>query len=382
MLKVLFISAWYPTRFNKTHGIFVKRQASAVAGQNKVAVIHVYGDQNFSEDLRIESSENEGFFEVFVFYKKKKNNPLKKFTNYKNYYFKGLEYLQKHWGSPDILHANVLFPTGIAAIEISKKLNIPFVVSEHWTGYHPEDGNYSGFVKKHFTKKAASQASAIITVTENLKQAMLNHGLHSKYYIVPNVVDTSVFNVQENTVQAKKRFLHVSSLDERQKNTGGIISVFSKSERLNKETELIIIGDGEDRNRLEKQAGHLLGKSIFFVGQKFGPILASEFNRAASLVLFSNYENLPVVILEALCCGTPVISTAVGGIKEFVEEDAAIFVNPGDQTALENAMLAMLNRNDATARKEISAKYSKRFSNETIGKELNDIYLAVTKNNM
>lgn len=379
MLKVLFISAWYPNPFNKTHGIFVKRQAEAVAIHNKVAVIHVFGHESYSDKIKIEVSETNSVFEVYVLYRKKNTGPFSKFSDYKNYYLKGLDYLLKNWGTPDLLHVNVLFPTGIAALEISKKLNIPFIVSEHWTGYHVEDGNYSGLIKKYFTRKAVKKSSSIITVTENLKQAMISHGLNADYRIVPNVVNTRIFKHENIAQKDLTRFLHVSSLDARQKNVEGIISAFKTINSENKQTELVIVGEGENRKQLEKLSGDLLNKSIFFIGQKFDTELASEFNKASALVLFSNYENLPVVILEALCCGTPVITTDVGGIKEFAKEDETSYVKPDDDKALIQAMQKNISENGKADRKKISEKYQIQFSNETIGKKLNDIYLQVSK---
>jgi L-malate glycosyltransferase len=121
--KVLFISGWYPTPQNKTHGIFVKRYAEAISLQNNVAVIHAVGDESFADEVKIEGKTVNNVFEVFVYYKKKHSNPLSKFVNYKKNYLVGLDYLLQNWGKPDLLQVNVFFPAAIAALEIAKQLN-------------------------------------------------------------------------------------------------------------------------------------------------------------------------------------------------------------------------------------------------------------------
>jgi glycosyltransferase involved in cell wall biosynthesis len=377
---VLFISSWYPNPHNKTHGIFVKRTAEAVALANKVSVIHVYGHESFPDEVRIESKTENNVEEIFVFFKKKHTNPFTKFLNYKRYYEQGLNYLLKHSGSPDLIQLNVLFPAGIAAYELAESLKIPLVVSEHWTGFHPEDGSYHGLIQKYFSIRAARRAAHIVTVSKNLQEAMIAHRLKGNYSVIPNVVNTEVFKCVPR-LKPIFRFLHVSSLDPRQKNTGGIINAFKKLNQANSETELMIVGNGENKTALEEKAGKLLNRSIFFAGQRLGAALADEFNEAHCLVLFSNYENLPVVILEAMCCGVPVISSDVGGIKEFLKPEHGMLVSPLDENGLLEAMKKMIVENKKYDREKISAYGAQHFCYQKISDMYSQVYEDVLKNN-
>jgi glycosyltransferase involved in cell wall biosynthesis len=375
---VLFISSWYPNPHNKTHGIFVKRTAEAVALTNKVSVIHVYGHESFQDEVRIESRTENNVYEIFVFFKKKSVNAFTKFRNYKRYYEEGLNYLLKQVGSPDLIQVNVLFPAGIAAYELAEALNVPLVVSEHWTGFHPEDGGYRGFIQKYFSMRAVRRASHIVTVSKNLQDAMISHRLKGNYSVIPNVVNTKIFNCSPK-LKPIFRFLHVSSLDSRQKNTEGIIDVFKILHQSDPDTELMIIGNGENKEELEHRAGKLLNRSVFFAGQKFDKALAEEFNEAHCLVLFSNYENLPVVILEAMCCGVPVISSDVGGIKEFLKPEQGMLVPPVNEGGLLEAMKKMLAENKNYDREKISAYGAQNFSYEKIGGMYSKVYEEVFK---
>jgi glycosyltransferase involved in cell wall biosynthesis len=251
-------------------------------------------------------------------------------------------------------------------------------VSEHWTGYHEADGSYKGFIKKYFTRLAAKKASAIVTVTNNLQHKMQQHRIKGNYRVIPNVVDTSVFNYSPVKKQGRFRFLHVSSFEEEQKNVAGLLEVFK---RLNKEQafELFLVGDGPGRKKLEEQAGSLLNRSVFFTGQKFGADLALEFNSADCFVLFSNYENLPVVLLEAMCCGLPIISTDVGGIREWVHDEQGILIEPGDEAALLKAMKEMSASNERYDRKKISDTACISFNYHKIASEFTTVYNEVLK---
>lgn len=373
--KVLFISSWYPNPQNKTLGIFIKRAAEAVSLHNKVAVIYVHGHESFQDEFKIEAKEDNGIYEVYVFYKKKKRNPLTKFLNYRNFYLKGLDHLLQHWGKPDIIHLNVLFPSGIAAMAISKKIKVPYIACENWTGYHPEDGNYFGFFRKYFTKLTAKKAAAIVTVSEHLKNGMLSHNLKGNYKIIPNVVNTAFFRCDPHLNESKFRFLHVSSLDARQKNVEGLIDVFTKlHEKTNNAIELVIIGDGENRKALEKRCGKLLNSSIFFEGQKFDDSLANAFNKAHCFVLFSNYENLPVVVLESICCGTPVIISNVGGTYEYMNEDLGYLVPAKNNEELSKAMQKMIYENKSFDRKKISRYGEENFSYKRVSELFTALY--------
>ena len=373
--RILFLSSWYPNPDNKAFGIFVKRAAEAASLYNKVAVLYVHGQETLQHEMKIEAKEEKGVLDVYVFYKKKKRNPITKFFDYKKYHREGLEYVLKNWGKPDIIQLNIFYPAAIAALYISKIIKVPFIACEHWTGYHPEDGSYGGFLRKYFTKRAAEKAKAIITVSEDLKSRMEKFELKGNYKVIPNVVNTEVFKCAPKLNSEKFRFLHVSSLDPRQKNVEGLIDVFKELNNKINNTELIIIGNSENKEALEKRCGSFLYSSIFFLGQQFDQALADEFNKANSFVLFSNYEStLPVVALESICCGTPVIVSNVGGAHEYMKEELGYLVPPKDHSALLATMQKMIAENMRFNREAISNYGKENFSFNRIGKLLSEVY--------
>src|SRR5690606_28344692 len=106
---------------------------------------------------------------------------------------KAYTYYIEKYNTPDIVHVHVLTRSALLALYLWKFKKIPYLISEHWSGYFPQNGAYKGFLKKAFTKYVIKNTKAVSTVSEYLAKAMKKHGLNSHYEIIPNVVATSIF---------------------------------------------------------------------------------------------------------------------------------------------------------------------------------------------
>src|SRR4030095_1397773 len=84
-------------------------------------------------------------------------------------------------------------------------------------------------------------------------------------------------------------------------------------------TVLRIAGDGEHRGRLERKAAELgLGPAVAFLGSRDAAGGRTLLRGAAALIVPSTYEGMPLVILEAMEAGVPVVASRVSGIPEVV----------------------------------------------------------------
>ena len=86
---------------------------------------------------------------------------------------------------------------------------------------------------------------------------------------------------------------------------------------------------------------------------------------------------MPCVILEALCCGLPVITSNVGGIPEVINENNGIVISVYEKEALQKAMIDLYNNYHKYNKEKISSDAIAKFSYETIGKKIQDIYKEV-----
>lgn len=103
---------------------------------------------------------------------------------------------------------------------------------------------------------------------------------------------------------------------------------------------LVFIGDGELRDTLEHRIDQLnLRSRVRFMGYRDSDAVRQQILDARVMVLSSFAEALPVVLMEALALGRPVISTAVAGIPELVQPHLnGWLVPPGDASSLASAM--------------------------------------------
>mgnify|MGYP005841679349 CR=1 FL=1 len=123
----------------------------------------------------------------------------------------------------------------------------------------------------------------------------------------------------------------------------GLPVLLEAAERLVKEDaefELVLVGDGPLRGMLEATTarGALAGR-VRFTGALGAEAVRAEIRAARLLVLPSLAEGLPVVLMEALALGRPVVATRVGGVAELVEPGAnGWLVEPGSAEALAGAL--------------------------------------------
>lgn len=104
---------------------------------------------------------------------------------------------------------------------------------------------------------------------------------------------------------------------------------------------LTIVGDGPDRPALEALAAPM-GKAVQFTGSLSQDDVAAQLAMCDALVLPSFAEGVPVVLMEAMAAGLPVVATRVAGVPELVEDGVSgLLVPPGDRDALGSALLAI-----------------------------------------
>jgi glycosyltransferase involved in cell wall biosynthesis len=225
-------------------------------------------------------------------------------------------------------------------------------------------------------------ASAVSTVSINLAKAMQNHGLHNRnYMILPNVVDTEAYiPVFDKTSRSKKRFVHISCFEDRSKNITGLLRTISKLSELRSNFECLMIGEGIDLEKMKRFAAQsgLTETQVKFTGLLENEELISAYQDADFMVMFSNYENMPVVISESFSCGLPVVATSVGGIPEYVTPENGRLVSAADEEALLNALIYMLDHYQEFDKKKIRQYAVEIFGKKVVADKLRELYSFVT----
>ncbi|MDD2754802.1 MAG: glycosyltransferase, partial [Methanothrix sp.] len=385
-LRVLFLASWYPNKEHSVSGIFVKRHALAASQYCDVAVLHVHLG---SIDRSIDVAEDNGIIEVRV-YQKMSTNPNRlirdlsnqgaQYLGYLRCALKGYELINKMFGKPDLVHCNVILYAGFFALYLKLTKGIPYIITEHWAGYLKEDGTFNkkSFLGRGLIRSIGKNAKAITTVSGKLRDEMIACGITNCYSVIPNVVNVAEMKCSREKA-GMKQILHVSLLKDDIKNISGIIEAVKELSLKRKDFLLHIIGDGNDKEKLEGLARKysLLNKMIFFEGMVNTNDVSKFFYASDFFVLNSNFETFSVVTAEALACGKPVIATRCGGPEEFVKDNCGVLIETRDKNGLVKAMDHMLDNFSTYNSKEIRDYAKSRFGCDSVGKKFFDLYVSV-----
>jgi glycosyltransferase involved in cell wall biosynthesis len=383
-LKVLYLPRWYPHRYDPMPGLFIERHARSVSGLADVAVLYVHQDGNLTSGrMEIDRRKDDELLQIKIYYKPSGFpvpliRSLINLCRYTRVHYKGLKIIKSEFGRPDLVHVNVLTRLGALALLYKWMTGTPYVITEHWTRYLPHMDNFKGALRKAVTRMVVKRASAVLPVTDNLRKAMERHGLtNANYRIIPNVVDMQMFRIMnEEKSGVVKTFIHVSCFEDKQKNISGILRVLKRLSEQRNDWVCQMIGEGIHLEMLINYAKKLEldDKRVIFMGLKENEELTGIMAGACFQVMFSRFENLPVVILESYACGVPVLSTDVGGIKEHLDQDLGILIPSENEDQLFEKLNYMLDHYQEYSKEKIRDYATEHFSKEVIGKQLFEVY--------
>jgi glycosyltransferase involved in cell wall biosynthesis len=373
---VLFTSSWYPSPKDPVLGNFVRRHAEAVATKHTVWLIYVTSANSKTPKEKFSYELVNGVHTVICYYAKSGFSTWNRWRAFK----KGIHYIEKQSQKPfDIIHHNVFWPDVWQALRLSKKWRIPFIVTEHWTGFDIAERGVPANRVLRMSKWAAQKASFICPVTENLAQSMKKLGLsknnESKYRVVTNVVDTDFFIPNPTKNQNTRRFLHLSNLLDPHKNVSGILRVWKKVTETYLNVQLTVAGDGPlEEHRLYARELNIPEETIQFMGTIPSAEVLKQMQESHVLVLFSNYENFPCVISEAYSTGLPVIATDVGGIREHLKSEQGYLIPKRDEQALYMVIEQCMNQANRFNATQLRDYALKEFSVKSIQEQFTTLY--------
>lgn len=269
---------------------------------------------------------------------------------------------------PDIIHAHFV-GNGIIACYLSKKTNIPLIITEHSSSM-----NVSPIPKtlKKYATNAYSLANKVLAVSSCLSDNILKEfGIKSE--VVPNIVDLCIFNQCVPKEHEGFRIVTTSGLVEGK----GVINLIKAVQRASDsipQLHLDIIGDGVLRGELEKYvADNNLKDLVSFLGYLSREKALKVYERSDCFSMLSERETFGVVYAEAMAAGLPIIATRCGGPEDFIDKEVGILVEVNDIDEASGAILYLyknlnnFNRNTIIERANI-------YNSDSIAMKLINIY--------
>jgi len=262
----------------------------------------------------------------------------------------------------DIIHAHYAIPQGFLGLLLKKVKKKPLIITVHGSDVLVLGKNR---IAKFLVANVLKNANYIIAVSKYLKREVVNLGVEeSKVKVIYAGISFSLENEKEEKGK-EKRVVYIGSLV-KQKGVDILLKAFKDIN-----AELFIVGDGKERDSLEK----ISGKKVYFLGERKN--LDKIFSKASVLVLPSREEGFGLVLLEAMSRGIPVVATRVGGIPEIINK-SGLLVERENVEELRKAMTLILNnRKIAKKFSYLGRKTAKKFSWRKMAHEVDCIYEAL-----
>lgn len=381
MKKVIWLASWYPDDISPYNGDFIQRHARAVAIHMPLTVIYMsqHGPGVEMDADAVHTETNGNLTEIRITFRYKRTGiALLDKLRYNNKFFRRYRafmrsYLRQH-GKPDLLHVHIPMKAGRTALWLRHRFGIPFLLTEHSSAYQPEVPDAfqrRGAYYRYWVSRIFREAAAVTTVSRQLGDVLQQLFSLRHMTVIPNVVDTTHFHYDRKPAPAF-RFLHASTMNH-PKNVEGMLRALGQLKHQRAGWQCVMLGwDTPALRTLATELG--LDGYIVWKGVVSYPQVAAEMQQADALLLFSRYESQGCVILEAHCTGLPVIATNVGGIPEITSSADTVLVPSEDEPALLQAMLRMMDGQDAFDRASIAAAAIKKFSYEAVGKQFVELY--------
>jgi glycosyltransferase involved in cell wall biosynthesis len=333
-MRILTFTNLYPSTAQPRHGIFIEHRVRQLVASGEVSV-RVIAPQpwvpaagrlfgRYSALARVPATEiRDG---VRVWYPRFFAVP--KLTSWINPLLMALSVLPlarrlQRESDFDLIDAHFFYPDGAAAVLLGLWLGKPVAVTARGTDINifPD---YA--VPRRWIRWVARRASALITVSASLRDALMRLGVaRERVSVLRNGVDLELFTpVDRDTARDELRLdgpvmISVGHLIP-DKGHQFVIEALPQLPG----TSLLIAGDGPMRAQLEALAVRLgVVERIRWLGTLSQQQLARHYAAADITLLVSKIEGMPNVLLESLACGTPVVATNVGGNGEIVNARVA-----------------------------------------------------------
>lgn len=369
-MKILMIPAWYPTDWDFTAGIYHKQQAEALAERPDVEMYVLFLEQDplsqpaafLKRQKRVVETDNG----VTVYRVRNLNREKLGEKAVARYYERRLrrEYrrFERRFGRPDVIHAQVTFPVGYAAVRLGEETGIPVTVTEH-ASYFPF---FLKGASEPFAREALQKADHYFAVSRATAGEVQSLGKRD-CEVLPNLVDCSAYD--RDSIPRREedglRLIYISKLRQ-QKRVDVLLNAIAllKNRTQMEDITLKVIGDGfymQEYERIARELG--LSKEVRFLGVKNRAEIAGLLAQSDALVISSPKETFGIPGVEALAAGKPVLSTRCGGTDDYIDDTCGLFCQPNDPEDMAEAIVELRRRlpsYDPEVLKAVAARYDKR----------------------
>jgi glycosyltransferase involved in cell wall biosynthesis len=379
-MKVLFLTHNFPRHSGDAPGSFILRLASALRNDGIETSVLAPADADYAAHDSLDGIPIERFhyaprrFETLAYTGNMASQVQASWSarvtllGFLGAEFRSAVRLRREF-KPDVVHAHWWFPNGLVGTWLGRMSNKPLVTTLH--GSDVRLARSVAFARPAF-RHVLHRSAAVTAVSRWLASEAQQVVSAPKAIVAPMPVATDLFS--PGGARQTDRLLFVGRLNKQK----GIELLLQAVSRVSRPIHLDVVGDGEDREKLQELAGALgIADRVRWHGALPQPRLADFYRGATALVVPSVEEGLGLVAVEAQLCETPVIAFDSGGLPDIVQHDrTGILVTSIDATALAAAITSLLDRPDRGAALGAAGRLHAlaTFAPESVAKRYTDVY--------
>jgi len=362
--NILILPRWYPNKEDIQLGNFIRQQAILLKDDFAISVIYVQADSSLKHEFEILENKSDGIHEIIVYFKQG-NGVFGKLINARRYKKAQQLGFEKIKNQIDLCHVHVPYRPAFLALKLKRQKNIPFVITEHWSGHLTGEYQKKNATDKSLYKSVLKKASAISCVSQLLAKKF-RENTSFEAVVIPNYIE--YFPISSDSKSNDRiQLLSVADMHDAVKNISGLIHALSAALKTNSNLHLTLIGGGPDEEKILNLMADLnLSSHISFKGRLPHNAVLSEMNFCDFYICNSNFETFGMTVAEALRCGKPVISTRCGGPEEFLNEGNSILINPKNNLELTDAILKMATEYPHYDSHKLSNEMELKFGKESV----------------
>jgi len=276
----------------------------------------------------------------------------------------------------DLVHAHI-YASVVAAAIATRGTGVPLVITEH------TEASWQTWRARWVSRWVYGRVERIIAVSTPIRRRLIERdGVHPDHIaIVPNAVASAPEPLPDSLpAELRERpLVGVIARLQPEKGVANFLRAAARVAPLLPHAHFVIAGDGPLRQELVALAEDLLPSDrVHFLG--FRSDASALMKSLDVLVVPSLTEGSPLVTLEAMAAGTPVVASAVGGIPDQVRHDKeGLLVPPGDTGAMGEAILDLLRDPDRARRLGEAGRRraTSEFGHAAMMRRIVDVYLEV-----
>lgn len=338
---VLHIASWYPHEESPFEGDFVERHIRCISA--KVPSIIYFAKAVNKPKAKIELVEENNY----KLYKRlfQRAGALSNYAKYHALANPDMKFIVEENGLPIAIHCHAGYPGLSLSSALSEKYNVPLIFTEHSTIYQQTKLSFKERLILRYLKKYISKANVVCPVSSAHEKSIQEKCKVRKSEVIHNVVTNPFFETLLKKSKSPSKLLHISSLDDDQKNITDLLKGFNIARSRHPNLSLTLVGNTNIKlvKRLIKRL-KIDSTNIKIIGPLKHDLIPKLMTEHDLFLLWSRYESFSLVIAESWASGLPVISNNSGGITSNIKSNLGQLVNDYSPASLADAIIKTLDR--------------------------------------